>query len=113
MVAVLKRKVAHAADLVRRLAALDMRIRDHGMPGIVAVEVAQDGPDTVNRRVDHGRADDADHRRISAGTGISASRSPPGTPAGRRDATVPARAPAHSRTRPTIPQSCGCRRLRG
>ena len=57
-VAVLQGEAAHAADLVAALVALDPALGDDVVPAVVAVEVAQHRPDAIDRRVDHGRADD-------------------------------------------------------
>ena len=62
-VAVAQREVAHASDLVARLATLDLRLGDDRVPRGVAVEIAQDRPHTLDGRVDDCRAGDADHRR--------------------------------------------------
>ena len=61
VVAVLQREVAHAADLVGRLVVLDGQFGHDRMPGGMAVEVAQDGPDALDRRIDDGGAGDPDH----------------------------------------------------
>ena len=61
VVAVLQREVAHAADLVGRLVVLDGRFGHDRMPGGMAVEVAQDRPDALDRRIDDGGAGDPDH----------------------------------------------------
>ena len=56
-----------AADLVRPLAALDLRLGHDRVPRGVAVEVAEHGPHPLDRRVDDGGPRDADHRRSGAG----------------------------------------------
>ena len=61
VVAVLQREVAHAADLVGGLVVLDGRLGHDRMPGGMAVEVAQDRPDALDRRIDDGGAGDPDH----------------------------------------------------
>jgi hypothetical protein len=63
VVPVLEAEAAHASDLIGRLAVLDRRGPDGGMPGRVAVEVAQDRPHTFDRRVDDGGPAHPDHRR--------------------------------------------------
>jgi hypothetical protein len=51
-VAVPKGESPDAADLVRPLAALDLRLGHHRVPRGVAVEVAEHGPHAFDRRVD-------------------------------------------------------------
>jgi hypothetical protein len=58
-VAVAQREVADAADLVAALAALDAAGLYRVVPLVVAVEVAQHGPDALDRRIDDRRADDS------------------------------------------------------
>src|SRR5439155_24723341 len=64
-VAVSEREAAHAADLVAALLALDPALGDDVVPAVVAVEVAQHRPDALDRRVDHGRADDVLQHRLA------------------------------------------------
>jgi hypothetical protein len=66
VVAVLEREIAHAADTVGRFTVLDLGLRHRRVPLAVAVEVAQHLPDPLDRRVDHRRARDADHRASAA-----------------------------------------------
>src|SRR5207302_4891766 len=62
LIAIPEGEGAHAADLVGRLAVLDRRGPDRGMPGRVAVEVAEHRPHVLDRRVDHGGSANPDHR---------------------------------------------------
>jgi hypothetical protein len=61
MRAVGEAEIAHAADLVGRLAVLDTAFGDRGMPLVVRVEVADERPHVLDRRIDDGAADDGDH----------------------------------------------------
>ena len=56
-----RREAAHAAHLVRGIAALDLGLGHRRVPRGVAVEVAQHRPDALDGRVDDGGAGDADH----------------------------------------------------
>src|SRR5882672_4700897 len=60
-IAVPEGEAAHAADLIRGVAALDLGLADRGMPRGVAVEVAQHRPHALDGRVDDRRAGDANH----------------------------------------------------
>src|SRR5262245_11299244 len=62
-VAVAQREPPHAADLIRALAALDLRFGDDRVPRGVAVEVAQHGPHALDRRVDDSGSRDSNQRR--------------------------------------------------
>ena len=53
LAAVVEGEVAHAADLVARLAALDMAFSDTRMPFVVPIEIAGVGPDLLHRQVDN------------------------------------------------------------
>src|SRR5690606_21722273 len=63
-VAVLQVEIAHAADLVRRLAALDAAFADARMPARQGVEVADALPHFCRGRVDHGRDEHSRHLRL-------------------------------------------------
>jgi hypothetical protein len=80
-VAALEREAAHAAHLVALLTGLDVARVHHRMPLVVAVEVADHRPDTLDRRIDHRAADDPlQHASVSVGrSAASAHRSRPGT----------------------------------
>ena len=51
------------SDRIDRRAALDRTGRDRRMPAIVAVEIAQDPPDVVDRRIDDRALNNLDHGR--------------------------------------------------
>ncbi len=114
MVAVFQGEASHATDLIRRLIVLDRRIGDYRMPGRVAIEIPQDSPDALDRRIDHGRSDNriiavcasATHQRLQRIERRLNTPCPMSRAAGSR-------APAHSRTRPTIRRKSGSRRSLG
>src|SRR6185369_3459196 len=98
LVAILEREITHATDLVGRLAALDGGGADGGMPGRVAVEIAQDRPHAVDRRVDHGGPANPDHRDTSyrATTFFSESKAAWNTPCPICSASAASRSDAQS-----------------
>src|SRR6516225_5760814 len=59
--AVAEEEVSHAADLVGGLIALDGALGDRRMPAVVTVEIAQESPHAIGRRINDRRAHDADH----------------------------------------------------
>ena len=82
-IAVLQTERAHAAHLAGRLPALDAALVHHGVPLVMAVEVAQHRPHALDGRVDDGGADNLLQQgslcRISAArSGASGRRSRPG-----------------------------------
>ena len=113
-VAVVEREAAHAADLVAALVAFDAAFGDDVVPAVVAVEVAQHRPDAIDRRVDHGRADDVlQHAAALAARPkwrSSGRRSRPGRRGRRSSRRAPARAPRRSRTRRSTRRSSARRR---
>ena len=58
-IAVLQREAANATNLVTAFLAFDAAGIDHVVPMVVAIEVAQHRPHTLDRRVDDGAANDA------------------------------------------------------
>ena len=54
MAAVGELEIADDADLIARLAALDMAFGDERMPFVVAVKVAGVRPDLFDRQIDDG-----------------------------------------------------------
>src|SRR6202035_2589547 len=60
-VAIAQGEIAHAADLVRRLSALDATVGDRRVPVGQAVEVAYPCPDPILADVDDGRNIDPSH----------------------------------------------------
>jgi hypothetical protein len=56
-----KLKIANRADTVAFRAILDRTCRDDGVPLIMTVEVAKDGPDVFERRVDDRTSNNFDH----------------------------------------------------
>src|SRR3984893_17473703 len=101
-VAIAQGEIAHAADLVRRLSALDAALGDRRMPVRQAVEVAQPSPDPIVPDIDDGRNVDPSHGALSSSC-----------PAAKAVPRPAVKQPAWPRSPSSARPPCGCPACRG